>query len=210
MQSIITNAYNVRSWPTGINAVTWQEQLYYDNDPATPCYNGDIARSTWTYNGTTKGYVYTYDGLNRMTQANYGEGSALTANQHLQDEDFTYDKMGNVIGIYRENQGTVIDNVTLHYTGNQLKNGTDAAGASLVYGITDYTDDDNESQEYYYDANGNLTENLDKNIVAISYNVLNLPDTIQFRNRRQNRHFYISNHHGMHFWKASRGAPFVR
>jgi len=164
---------------------SWQEQVYYDTDPSQPYYNGNIARSTWTYNGITKGYMYLYDGLNRLTDSNYGEGSSLTTNPHLQDEDFSYDKMGNVTSIYRKNQGTVIDNVTLQYTGNHLKKGTDAAGASTLYGITEYTDDADTIPEFYYDANGNLTADLDKNIAAIRYNVVNLPDTIQFGNGRQ-------------------------
>ncbi len=34
-------------------------------------------------------------------------------------------------------------------------------------------------------ANGNLTKDLDRDILTIRYNVLNLPDTIQFRNGNQ-------------------------
>ncbi len=33
----------------------------------------------------------------------------------------------------------------------------------------------------FYDANGNLTADLDREIVTIKYNLLNLPDTIQFK-----------------------------
>ena len=32
------------------------------------------------------------------------------------------------------------------------------------------------------DSNGNMTADLDRDIVAIRYNMLNLPDTVQFRN----------------------------
>jgi RHS repeat-associated protein len=35
-------------------------------------------------------------------------------------------------------------------------------------------------KEFYYDKNGNMTSDSDRNIVAIRYNILNLPDTIQF------------------------------
>ena len=36
--------------------------------------------------------------------------------------------------------------------------------------------------EYKYDNNGNLTEDLNKRIAKIQYNLLYLPDTIQFKN----------------------------
>ena len=37
----------------------------------------------------------------------------------------------------------------------------------------------------FYDANGNLIKDKDRGIVAIHYNILNLPDTIQFVNGNQ-------------------------
>jgi len=37
----------------------------------------------------------------------------------------------------------------------------------------------------FYDANGNLIRDLDRGIIAIRYNILNLPDTIQFSNGHQ-------------------------
>jgi hypothetical protein len=46
--------------------------------------------------------------------------------------------------------------------------------------------------EYYYDNNGNLTKNLDKGIVAIRNNFLNLPDTIQFQNGNQIINSYLA------------------
>ena len=33
-----------------------------------------------------------------------------------------------------------------------------------------------------YDVNGNLTKDLDRDIVTIKYNLLNLPEIIQFKN----------------------------
>ena len=39
--------------------------------------------------------------------------------------------------------------------------------------------------EYAHDANGNMVKDLDRSIVAIRYNLLNLPDTVQFANGNQ-------------------------
>ncbi len=41
-----------------------------------------------------------------------------------------------------------------------------------------------------YDANGNLTKDLDRDIVTIKYNLLNLPEIIQFKNGNQIRNLY--------------------
>ena len=43
-----------------------------------------------------------YDGLNRMTDALYGEGNNLTINSDRFNEHIMeYDKMGNILGLKR-------------------------------------------------------------------------------------------------------------
>jgi len=44
--------------------------------------------------------------------------------------------------------------------------------------------------EYAYDANGNMTRDDNSKISIIKYNLLNLPDTIQFVEGSQNRYTY--------------------
>jgi hypothetical protein len=41
-----------------------------------------------------------------------------------------------------------------------------------------------------YHVNGNLTKDLDRDIVTIKYNLLNLPEIIQFKNGNQIRNTY--------------------
>jgi RHS repeat-associated protein len=43
-----------------------------------------------------------------------------------------------------------------------------------------------------YDVNGNLTKDLDRDIVTIKYNLLNLPEIIQFKNGNQIRNTYYA------------------
>jgi RHS repeat-associated protein len=49
---------------------------------------------------------------------------------------------------------------------------------------------DNPITEFFYDANGNMTADLDRDIVTIKYNLLNLPELIQFKNGCQIKHTY--------------------
>ena len=48
--------------------------------------------------------------------------------------------------------------------------------------MKEYRDYNHDGLDYFYDSNGNMTADLDRDIVAIRYNLLNLPDTVQFRN----------------------------
>jgi YD repeat-containing protein len=47
---------------------------------------------------------------------------------------------------------------------------------------TGFTNGANQTNEYTYDANGNLTKDLNKGISNISYNSLNLPSVVTFSN----------------------------
>ena len=184
-----TFGYNIRNWPTQIYSGAFHENLYYNTSQsgATPTYNGNISYQTWTYGTLTRGYQYYYDELNRLQNASstYDE-----ATDHLDptagNETYTYDKMGNVKTLYRVGlTGDVIDNLTLTYTGNQLQSATDAAGSQGSYSVKEYQNRVNTSIEMAYDPNGNLIKDLDRDIVTIRYNSLNLPDTIQFKTGNQ-------------------------
>jgi RHS repeat-associated protein len=48
--------------------------------------------------------------------------------------------------------------------------------------MKEYRDYNYNGLDYFYDSNGNMTADLDRDIVAIRYNLLNQPDTVQFRN----------------------------
>ncbi|WP_194956224.1 hypothetical protein, partial [Bacteroides acidifaciens] len=58
--------------------------LHYTDGPGVPCYNGNISSMQWTTGTTTsdssRGYHFAYDGLNRLKNAVYGEGSQLQTN----------------------------------------------------------------------------------------------------------------------------------
>ncbi|EKC44208.1 cell well associated RhsD protein, partial [human gut metagenome] len=57
----------------------------------------------------------------------------------------------------------------------------DDAVSTVAYGTnTAFVNGASVAGEYAYDANGNLTKDLNKGITDIQYNVLNLPSTVSF------------------------------
>ena len=121
-----------------------------------------------------------------MKNAIYGERSTLRTNPNRFNEQVTaYDKMGNILGLLRHGQTSateygLIDNLNLTYACNRLQAVKDNAthsvygnGMGFKYGV-------NQSVEYLYDKNGNLTKDLNKKIAVIQYNLLNLPSQVSF------------------------------
>ena len=96
-------AYNVRSWTKSITGTLFSQTLNYQEAITgnTPCYNGNISSMSWKAGSETspRGYRFTYDGLSRLKDALYGEGTTLAANTDRFNEQVTgYDKMGNILG----------------------------------------------------------------------------------------------------------------
>ena len=184
----LTYAYNLRSWLTGITSTRFTQNLYYNTGVGTARYNGNISSMTWKSGNesTVRGYKFTYDGLDRMLNATYGETAGISTNANRFSENVTgYDKNGNIKGLQRYGQLSstaygMIDNLTLTLNGNQLNRVDDAVAASTYNGGFEFKNGANAADEYSYDANGNLTKDLNKGISGITYNFLNLPNAVTF------------------------------
>lgn len=193
--------YNIRGWLTGINNTLALQQvsdpkdlfafkINYNNTPAITggkaLYNGNIAETFWisTSEATpaVRGYAYLYDNLNRLKTSIYKRDAVIS---NAYSENLTYDKNGNINSIIRNGSSetaTQIDALAYTYAGtnttNQLLKVVDSAPATTkIYGFTDSVAN---TDDYSYDANGNMTKDNNKNITAITYNQLNLPTTITF------------------------------
>ncbi|MGJ1404205.1 DUF6443 domain-containing protein [Sphingobacterium siyangense] len=149
-------AYNERGWQTKASSAQFTSQLNYNVNGTTLLanaqYNGNIAQQLWGYGATTNStFTYGYDALNRL-MSGVSTGTVMS-------EVLTYDDMGNIKTLVRDN-GTAI---TYNYNNTNKSNRL----ASLTGGVTG---------SFTYDLNGNATK--DRTGMTLSYNYLNLPKTV--------------------------------
>ena len=72
------------------------------------------------------------------------------------------------------------DALTYTLNGNQMIRVDDLVSIGAGNDETDFKDAVKQANEYTYDANGNLTKDLNKGITGITYNCLNLPNAVTF------------------------------
>ena len=194
----VTNEYNIRNWLVSTSSDRFKESLKYESGSETPCYNGNICRMQWlnTYDNVLRGYDFEYDGLNRLTASAYAEGTDMSQNKDRYSEYIPqYSPNGSIERLQRygkKNNGAfgIIDDLTYQYRGNQIQSISDKAGSLLYDGSFDFKDGTSESTEYFYNANGALTKDLNKGISKIEYDVLDNLSSITFNNGFKTKYVY--------------------
>ncbi len=203
--------YNIRGWLTHINDPELSQgddyfgmELLYDYGYMDNEFNGNIAGTKWqsVLDGVQRTYSYLYDPANRIAGAAYVAKGATVWDQ---EDDFydmglvQYDGNGNILEMARNGlsgydlEGDPVyeqlDDMSYTYDGNQLTavndlitNGTQDRG--------DFYDGAESSDEYEYDANGNMIRDDNKGIASIEYNYLNLPEHIEFINGNEIKYTY--------------------
>ena len=189
-------SYDMRNMLTESQNTHFSERLYYaDNLPegVSSCYNGNISASHIANADTIFTFAYTYDQQNRLTASN-----VLTDYAPSFCESYVYDQLGNISSFKRYSGNRLIDSLDYYYgnDGNQLLSITDNGQDADDYDVVEYHSANIQSDTtMFYDANGNLIRDLDRGITAIKYNILNLPDTIQFINGNQIVNLYDASGH---------------
>jgi RHS repeat-associated protein len=151
--------------------------------------------------GYNRAYTFGYDGLNRLADAKYCgfNGSVVGGTADRYNEHFEFDKMGNITNFVRNglqsNNSTMIygkvDDLVLEHTGNQLIKVTDSGNNGVFYGDEEFVKNTNNSgNSCAYDANGNRLYDSNSNVWGIKYNILNLPDAMQFYQGHQTNYTY--------------------
>lgn len=172
----------------------------------TPQYNGNIEGMVWKSrgDGEKRKYDFTYDPANRIMKADFtqytnntfnqdagvnfnmrmGDGSFLADGVTL-DPTKAYDDNGNIRRMdqwgLKVTGSTQIDQLVYNYKDNEksnrLRKVTD--GIMVDNKLGDFKDGTNTSiDDYEYDGNGNMISDQNKGITSISYNHLNLPQSI--------------------------------
>ncbi|WP_343661363.1 DUF6443 domain-containing protein [Chryseobacterium sp.] len=166
--------------PANLNGKLFGYELKYTNPSGTASkYNGTIGEVDWktATDNVLRRYTYEYDGLNRLKKAVYSQPNSSVPQNGFYNETVTYDMNSNITSIKR-NTGlsgiaSLMDDLTYNYTGNRLNAVTDASSNYSGY-------PDVSGSIISYDDNGNMTNQLDKGVLQIDYNLLNLPDYVKF------------------------------
>ncbi len=143
-------------------------------------FNGNISAVTWNSSTLSQiqAYRYTYDAVNRLEAAGtlLNSAGSWVGSSNYVVSGITYDKNGNLGALTRRGaDGSVMDNLTYNYQGNQLTSVSDAGSATVGF-----VDGSTVATEYQYDGSGNLTEDLNKDVDEVIYNHLNLPREVRF------------------------------
>ncbi len=194
---VVNYEYNIKGWLTSINDPDdlgtddlFGLNLYYNDisdlsalTSSLQQYNGNISGMIWNRPDTVSGtrflksaYSFEYDDLNRLKISYYGEGDTIASSAKFREYDLGYDLNGNIDALKRTNDlGSIIDNLTYDYgtIGNKLIVVTDGSGSQ------DGFSDIGNTTDYSYDRNGNMIEDLNKGIMEIIYNFINLPSEVK-------------------------------
>jgi len=204
--------YNIRGWLTDINNASpdndigndlFQLKINYDQEVSgwgvytTPLYNGNISSiySRTKVNNFIRGYEYKYDEMNRLLEGNviyYAPGGWRIGwnSDNSYNERPSYDKNGNILtmdrtGEFIDGQPVKIDELTYTYNGNQLQTVSDSTNNT-----DGFKDGNTAGPDYFYDTFGNITQDKNKGITAVSYNHLNLPYQVTFANGSNIKYTY--------------------
>lgn len=179
---ITSYGYNVRSWPISLYGTLFSERLFYESPPSgvQPMYSGYVSASQWSSgcDGMTlsEGYAYVYDVMKRLVAASYrgSKGKNFSTS-------YNYDKMGNIVRLQRYGHASdgyaCVDNLRYQYHGNYLRKVTDMALDSYAKDVMQFHDDVDNDEEYFYDACGRLTVDLNKGI-SVSYSDVGYPQQV--------------------------------
>lgn len=157
-------------------------------------YNGNVNGLLWRSTGDDmlRKYDFTYDATNRFLSADFNQLNSNSFNKTAKIDfsvyGMSYDANGNILSMnqkgWKLGGSVTIDSLAYGYftSSNRLNYVTDRK-----LDTTDFLNDfkehaNNTSQDYNYDANGNLISDANKNITGISYNHLNLPSHIMVNN----------------------------
>ena len=113
-------------------------------------------------------------------------------------ESYSYDRNCNItslqrVGLTNTNSAKEIDLLEMTYSGNQLKSVSDNSDETLTYaGAFDFQDKSEQGVEYSYNGNGAMTQDLNKGINDIEYDLLGHPKKVTFSDKNYIEYVYAA------------------
>jgi RHS repeat-associated protein len=199
--------YNIRGWLLGVNRNYVKTasgnyfgfDLGYDQAGSAivgtnynlPRYDGGVSGTIWRSHNDDIGrkYDFSYDNIGRLQYADFnqkrtGDASWMKNLANFTVSNLRYDEAGNILSMTQRglvaNAVAMVDSLKYGYASNSNKLSfvTDRAN-NTGSTLGDFKEiNNNETIDYNYDLNGNLVKDNNKNITAITYNHLNLPELI--------------------------------
>ncbi|NSL86241.1 hypothetical protein ECE50_005340 [Chitinophaga sp. Mgbs1] len=213
MDSLVYD-YNIRGWLSGINrnfvntpnstSNKFGEELSYDIGFDMPQYNGNVAGIKWKgwNDKIARAYGYRYDQLNQLTNADFKQqnapGAAWTNDKmNFSVSELSYDNNGNILSMSQQGMkgttSTLIDKLSYTYQpgSNKLQRVADGVNDPNST-LGDFKKDAGHTGtvDYDYDANGNLTKDLNKKIAQITYNLFDKPETLTVTGKGSIKYLY--------------------
>jgi Leucine-rich repeat (LRR) protein len=163
-------------------------------------FNGNISAIKWSdHNGINgvkqRAYKFSYDEMSRLNSATskFYTLAAWSPSGAFAESSIEYDLNGNISKLSRTNKdGQTMDQLTYDYgaTDPNIKSNTLLKVTDAITTTEGFSDAQTGDNDYGYDANGNMISDKNKNITAITYNFLNLPDKVTKSTGEYINYFY--------------------
>ena len=199
--------YNLHGWPTSVNttktygnySTLFKQDLYYETGQGTPCYNGNISSMRWRWNNSNSGHGFTfaYDSRDRLTSANHTLYN-MSAYPILYSEQMTYNRNSAITSLTRTGNGASnngnMDVLVYSYAGNKLQYIYDYGVSNIFDGIFEFVTNTipTSGTRYTYNSAGDLTQDANKGLSLIDYDLLGHPRRIQHHNGNVTEYVYAA------------------
>jgi len=191
---------------TGTGNNFFGQIINYDFGFTNTVKNGMPSGMRWRNKGSSniqRAYGYSYDAAGRLTAGEYSQSGGTgwsNATENYSAMNMAYDANGNLT--HMDQWGTKIgyatpfkmDNLSYTYKNGGLSNQLDKVADTNIngYGFGEFVEPAGTSgnTDYAYDSMGNATQDVNRNITAITYDYNNKPVQISFTNNRSIKFTY--------------------
>lgn len=195
----VSYTYNLHGQTKSITGPGFSQTLLYTDGPGKALFNGNVSSMLWKMGNDVamRGYKYSYNGYNWLTQAEYGEGTSLSANKNRYTEKFqTFMRNGGICrmgryGLMVDGDYGLVDDLHIQYDGNRISRIVEDADDVTQAGSMDFQGKPGGA-DFEYDACGSLIKDESRDIKSIEYDNHGNPTKISFTDGPYTSNVYSS------------------